>query len=295
MEHPRAGVGPSAPRARAQPRPAAACRRAGAGARWAPSARSAARPQTTASASTPPSWRSWTGSPGRLRAARRVCRTVVLRLRFRDFSRATRSHTLAEATAHTQTILATARGLLAAAMPIDRASGDHARRGRARQPRERRRDPARAAARGPPREGARPHHRHRARPLRIGRDHARRAGGPRPRHLGAAAAGLKAGATRRPSARAARSGTRPPRGGRCSRRPPARGKGSPPSASTRAVSRPGRLSTWRWRATIPWRPESRRGIRVGSSNGVAFRSTARDSEPLSSAALSATRMGRLRK
>jgi DNA polymerase IV len=54
---------------------------------------------------------------GRLRAARRVCRTVVLRLRFSDFSRATRSHTLNEATAHTPTILATARGLLAAAMP----------------------------------------------------------------------------------------------------------------------------------------------------------------------------------
>jgi DNA polymerase-4 len=53
----------------------------------------------------------------RLRAARRVCRTVVLRLRFADFSRATRSHTIPEATAHTQAILATARGLLAAAMP----------------------------------------------------------------------------------------------------------------------------------------------------------------------------------
>jgi DNA polymerase-4 len=53
----------------------------------------------------------------RLRAARRVCRTVVLRLRFADFSRATRSHTLAEATARTPAILATARVLLAAAMP----------------------------------------------------------------------------------------------------------------------------------------------------------------------------------
>jgi DNA polymerase IV len=53
----------------------------------------------------------------RLRAARRVCRTVVLRLRFDDFSRATRSHTLSEATARTQTILAAARGLLAAAIP----------------------------------------------------------------------------------------------------------------------------------------------------------------------------------
>ena len=54
----------------------------------------------------------------RLRAARRVCRTVVLRLRFADFSRATRSHTLGEATAHTQAILTTARELLAAAMPL---------------------------------------------------------------------------------------------------------------------------------------------------------------------------------
>jgi DNA polymerase IV len=59
----------------------------------------------------------------RLRNARRVCRTVVLRLRFDDFSRATRSHTLTEATAQTQTILATARGLLAAAMPMIDAQG----------------------------------------------------------------------------------------------------------------------------------------------------------------------------
>jgi DNA polymerase-4 len=54
----------------------------------------------------------------RLRAARRVCRTVTLRLRFGDFTRATRSHTLSEATNQTQTILATARGLLTAAMPL---------------------------------------------------------------------------------------------------------------------------------------------------------------------------------
>jgi DNA polymerase IV len=59
----------------------------------------------------------------RLRAARRVCRTVVLRMRFDDFSRATRSHTLAEATAQTQVILATARGLLAAAMPMIERDG----------------------------------------------------------------------------------------------------------------------------------------------------------------------------
>jgi DNA polymerase IV len=59
----------------------------------------------------------------RLRAAARVCRTVVLRLRFDDFSRATRSHTLPEPTAETRTILATARGLLAAAMPMIEKQG----------------------------------------------------------------------------------------------------------------------------------------------------------------------------
>jgi DNA polymerase-4 len=54
----------------------------------------------------------------RMRAAGRIGRTVVLRLRFDDFARATRSHTLPHATAHTQTILATARGLLATAVPL---------------------------------------------------------------------------------------------------------------------------------------------------------------------------------
>jgi DNA polymerase-4 len=59
----------------------------------------------------------------RLRTAHRVCRTVVLRLRFDDLTRATRSHTLWEATARTRTILAAARGLLAAAMPMIRSRG----------------------------------------------------------------------------------------------------------------------------------------------------------------------------
>ena len=54
----------------------------------------------------------------RLRTARRVCRTVTLRLRFDDFTRATRSHTMPYATAETPAILATVRGLLAAAMPM---------------------------------------------------------------------------------------------------------------------------------------------------------------------------------
>jgi DNA polymerase-4 len=54
----------------------------------------------------------------RMRTAGRVGRTVVLRLRFDDFTRATRSHTMLEATAHTQTILAVAQGLFAAALPM---------------------------------------------------------------------------------------------------------------------------------------------------------------------------------
>jgi DNA polymerase-4 len=54
----------------------------------------------------------------RMRTARRVGRTVVLRLRFGDFERATRSHTLPFATANTQAILATARALLATATPL---------------------------------------------------------------------------------------------------------------------------------------------------------------------------------
>jgi DNA polymerase-4 len=53
----------------------------------------------------------------RMRAARRVGRTVVLRLRFDDFGRATRSHTMPRPTAETHLVLATARGLLAAAAP----------------------------------------------------------------------------------------------------------------------------------------------------------------------------------
>jgi len=54
----------------------------------------------------------------RMRTAGRVGRTVVLRLRFADFSRATRSHTLPHATANTETILITARALLTIAVPM---------------------------------------------------------------------------------------------------------------------------------------------------------------------------------
>jgi DNA polymerase-4 len=53
----------------------------------------------------------------RLRTAQRLCRTIVLRMRFDDFERATRSHTLLEPTARSGTILRTALGLLRASMP----------------------------------------------------------------------------------------------------------------------------------------------------------------------------------
>ncbi|MBF6210582.1 DNA polymerase IV [Nocardia puris] len=59
----------------------------------------------------------------RLRTADRVCRTVVLRLRFDDFTRATRSHTLPDATDHTDTLLRTARRLLTDALPLIHTRG----------------------------------------------------------------------------------------------------------------------------------------------------------------------------
>ena len=59
----------------------------------------------------------------RLRRAERVCRTITLRLRFDDFTRATRSYTLPESTQETRTILSTARDLFAAARPIIDARG----------------------------------------------------------------------------------------------------------------------------------------------------------------------------
>jgi DNA polymerase-4 len=59
----------------------------------------------------------------RMRAAGRAGRTVVLRLRFDDFTRATRSRTLPYATAHTAMILAAARELLATAAPMIERQG----------------------------------------------------------------------------------------------------------------------------------------------------------------------------
>ena len=59
----------------------------------------------------------------RMRAADRLGRTVVLRMRFDDSSRATRSHTLPYATANTQTILTAARELLTVAVPLIQRQG----------------------------------------------------------------------------------------------------------------------------------------------------------------------------
>jgi DNA polymerase-4 len=54
----------------------------------------------------------------RMRASGRTGRTAVLRLRFDDYSRATRSHTMARATSSTDEILSVARGLITDAGPL---------------------------------------------------------------------------------------------------------------------------------------------------------------------------------
>jgi DNA polymerase IV len=59
----------------------------------------------------------------RMRKAGRTGRTVVLRLRFDDFSRATRSHTMPRATAATDVILQVARDLVYQAAPLTAERG----------------------------------------------------------------------------------------------------------------------------------------------------------------------------
>ncbi|MCZ8381346.1 DNA polymerase IV [Mycobacterium sp. CPCC 205372] len=59
----------------------------------------------------------------RMRRAGRTGRTVVLRLRFDDFGRATRSLTMPQATASTEAVLAAARELVAAAAPLTAERG----------------------------------------------------------------------------------------------------------------------------------------------------------------------------
>jgi len=59
----------------------------------------------------------------RLRAGGRACRTVVLRLRFDDFTRATRSLTMPRLTDQSEAILAAARTLFAASVPLIQRRG----------------------------------------------------------------------------------------------------------------------------------------------------------------------------
>lgn len=59
----------------------------------------------------------------RLRAGERAGRTVTLRLRFGDFTRVTRSHTLARGTSSTEVLLESARSLVTAAMPLINRNG----------------------------------------------------------------------------------------------------------------------------------------------------------------------------
>ncbi|MGW6936966.1 DNA polymerase IV [Lentzea sp. NPDC054927] len=63
------------------------------------------------------------GISRRLRTAHRACRTIILRLRFADFTRATRSHTLRHPTTDTEVLLTAAKQVLDAAMPLIEARG----------------------------------------------------------------------------------------------------------------------------------------------------------------------------
>ncbi len=124
----------------------------------------------------------------RLRTARRACRTIVLRLRFDDFKRATRSHTLSVPTCETRTILTTARALLARTTPMIETRGLTLVGIALTGLEDAYGSPALAAVRSParPRRNAR----RPARPVRIRRRHPRGAAGPRPGYDGAAAPGL---------------------------------------------------------------------------------------------------------
>ena len=68
-------------------------------------------------------WRLVDRITSRMRRAGRVGRTVTLRLRFDDFSRATRSHSLTDPTAGTATVHTTAVAILDAAWPLVERKG----------------------------------------------------------------------------------------------------------------------------------------------------------------------------
>ena len=68
-------------------------------------------------------WRLVDRITGRMRKADRVGRTVTLRFRFDDFTRATRSHSLPDPTAGTATVHATAVAILDGAWPMIETRG----------------------------------------------------------------------------------------------------------------------------------------------------------------------------
>ena len=68
-------------------------------------------------------WRLVDRVAGRMRRADRVGRTITVRLRFGDLTRATRSHSLSDATSATAVVHATAAGVLDAAWPLIEARG----------------------------------------------------------------------------------------------------------------------------------------------------------------------------
>ncbi len=126
----------------------------------------------------------------RLRTASRVGRTVVLRLRFDDFARATRSHTLPRATAESQAVLAAAQRASCGRGADDRAPRPDAGRPLGRQPRGRSGRPAHPAVPAPALARARRGPRRGSRPLRGERRHPRGAARPRPGDRDAPPSGL---------------------------------------------------------------------------------------------------------
>ncbi len=87
-------------------------------------------------------WRLVDRITSRMRRAGRVGRTVTLRLRFDDFSRATRSHSLTDPTAGTSTVHTTAVAILDAAWPLVERKGITTARCVGRQPERSRLGPA---------------------------------------------------------------------------------------------------------------------------------------------------------
>ena len=134
----------------------------------------------------------------RMRAAGRTGRTVVLRLRFGDFTRATRSHTLSRVRPRRPSRSWPPRASCSsAARAADRAAGDHADRRLGREPRSREHRAAGAALRSRRRPRARHRARSGARALRRGRDHPRGAARSGSGRRDAAPAGLRGGVSPR--------------------------------------------------------------------------------------------------